>query len=103
MRSFDQELVSGNIFRSVWKLAWPVILLQLISGLHGFVDQVLVGRYVNDFAANAAIGVAWQLFLVMVVFIASLFHGMGVMVARYSGKQDGASVNLVTYQVFLAS
>lgn len=103
MPKFDEELVSGSIFRSVWKLAWPVILLQVMSGIHGFVDHVLVGRYVEDFAANAAIGVSWQLFLVMVVFIASLFHGMGVMVARYSGKKDRESVNLVTYQVFLTS
>ncbi len=103
MKQFDQELVSGSIFRSVWKLAWPVIALQLMSGIHGFVDHVLVGNFVQDPAANAAIGVSWQLFLVMVVFIASLFHGMGVLIARYSGKQDREAVNRVAYDTFLAS
>ncbi len=103
MRHFDQELVSGSILRSVWKLSWPVICLQLVSGIHGFVDHVLVGYFVQDFAANAAIGVAWQLFLVMVVFIASLFNGMGVLVARYAGRRDRVALSNIAYQVFLTS
>ena len=103
MRDFDPDIVSGSILRSVWKLAWPVIALQLVSGLHGFVDHVLVGHYVQDVAANAAIGIAWQLFLVMVVFIASLFHGMGVLIARYSGRRDRSAVNRIAYETFLAS
>ncbi len=101
MKEFDSELTSGSIFRSVWKLAWPVILLQLISGIHGFVAQSMVGRHVGP-EASAAIGVAWQLFLVMVVFISSLFQGLGVLVAQYTGKNDRATVNRVTYDVFLA-
>lgn len=87
----------------MWKLAWPVIMQQLISGVNGFVNHVLVGNYVQDYAANAAIGVSTQLFLVMVVFIASLFNGMGVLIARYSGRQDRAAVNRIAYEVLLAS
>lgn len=102
MKTFDRDLVTGSITRSVWKLTWPVILLQVISGVHGFVDQALVGHYVG-IEGNAGIGVAWQLFLVIVVFIASLFHGMGVLIARYSGKQDHDSVNRVAYHTFLMS
>jgi putative MATE family efflux protein len=105
MKSFDQELVSGSIIRSVWKLAWPMILLQLISGIHGFIDHVLVGNFVasESNAANAAIGVAWQYFLVMVVFVASLFHGMGVLIARYSGKKDRDTLSQIAYETFLTS
>ena len=102
MKTFDQQLVSGSVVRSVWKLSWPVILMQLISGIHGFVDQVLVGNMVN-YTANAAIGVAWQLFLVIVVFVSSLFHGMGIVIARYAGRQDGDAVNRVAYDTFLAA
>lgn len=105
MKHFDEELVSGNIFRSVWKLTWPVTLLNLVNGLHGFVDHALVGHFVasptNE--ANAAIGVAWQVFLVIVVFIASLFHGMNVLIARYAGRRDRANMSRVAYQAFLVS
>ena len=105
MRKFDDELVSGNIVWSVWKLAWPVTLLNLVNGLHGMVDHILVGHYIasESNAANAAIGVAWQVFLVIVVFIASLFHGMNVLISRYAGRQDRENMSRVAYEAFLSS
>ena len=105
MRKFDDELVSGNIVWSVWKLAWPVTLLNLVNGLHGMVDHILVGHYIasDNNAANAAIGVAWQVFLVIVVFIASLFHGMNVLISRYAGMQDRENMSRVAYDAFLLS
>ena len=105
MKPFDEELVSGSITRSVWKLAWPMVALNLVNGLHGLVDHILVGNFVvsEDKAANAAIGVAWQLFLVIVVLISSLYHGMSVLVARYAGKQDRETLSHVAYHTFLSS
>lgn len=105
MKTFDRELVSGSIYRSVWKLAWPLVLLNLVNGAHALVDHILVGHFVAspDNAANAAIGVAWQVFLVVVVFIASLFHGANVMIARYAGRQDRDTINRVFYQTFSCS
>jgi len=105
MKDFDHEIVSGSIFRSIWKLAWPVTLLNLVNGMPGFTHQILVGQFLHtpNNASNAAIGLAWQVFLVIVVFVASLFHGMNVMIARYSGKRDQESLSRVAYQSFLAS
>ena len=105
MKAFDEEIVSGSIFRSVWKLAWPVVLLNLVNGLHGFVDHVLIGHFVasDNNAANAAIGVSWQVFLVIVVFVASLFQGMNVLIARYAGKQDRENMSRVFHEAFLTS
>ena len=58
MKPFDEEIVSGSILRSVWKLAWPVTLLNLVNGMHGFVDNALVGHYLKspDNAANVVGG-----------------------------------------------
>jgi len=104
MKKFDEQLVSGSILRSVWKLAWPATLLNLVNGLHSFVDHVLVGHFVESEAnaANAAIGVAWQTFLIIVVFIASLFHGMNVLISRYAGKRDRENMSRVAYESFLS-
>ncbi|MCC6143203.1 MAG: MATE family efflux transporter [Candidatus Hydrogenedentes bacterium] len=103
MKPFDEELVKGNIFRSVWKLSWPVVLLNLVNGMHGHVDHILIGHYLPSptNAANAAIGVAWQVFLVVVVFMASLFQGMNVLVARHAGRQDRERLSKVVYACFL--
>lgn len=102
MKAFDSEIVSGSVLRSVWKLAWPVALTQVVSGVHGFVDQVLVGHYVGH-EGNAGVGVAWQLFLVILVFVSSLFHGMSIMIARYAGRRDAQAVSRVAYAVVIAA
>ncbi len=97
MKGFDREIVEGSIFRSVWKLAWPLVLLNLVNGMHALVDHILVGHFVpsEDNAANAAIGIAWQVFLVVVVFIASLFHGMNVLIAQSAGREDRENMGRV--------
>ena len=98
---FDRSLVEGPLGAAVWKLAWPTLLQNVVAGLQGIVDHVMVGHYVG-FTGNAAIGVAWQIFLVVVVFIASLSSGMTVLVARAAGAGESERVNRVVYQGLLA-
>ncbi|MBT8396878.1 MAG: MATE family efflux transporter, partial [Gemmatimonadetes bacterium] len=101
-RSFDRSIVDGPIRKAVWALAWPTMLQNLIGGLQGVVDHAMVGHYVG-YTGNAAIGVAWQIFLVVVVFISSLFAGMGVLVARFAGANDREKVNRTVYQAFMTA
>ncbi len=100
--SFDRTITEGPIPAAVWKIAWPTLLQNLFAGLQGVVDHVMVGHFVG-FEANAAIGVSWQIFIVVVVFISSLYSGMGVLVARFAGAGEADKVNRVIYQVFLTS
>ena len=86
-KKFDRSIVEGPIGAAVWKLAWPTVLQNVIGGLQGIIDHAMVGHYVG-FTGNAAIGVSFQIFLVVVVFLASLFSGMGVLVARFTGAGD---------------
>ncbi|MBS1240878.1 MAG: hypothetical protein H6R40_305 [Gemmatimonadetes bacterium] len=99
-RAFDRSIVEGPIASTVWKLAWPTMLQNILGGLQGLIDNVMVGNYVG-YTGNAAIGVSWQIFLVVMVFITSLFTGMGVLVARFAGANDRASADRAVYQAFL--
>lgn len=101
-KTFDRSIVEGPIPRAVWRLAWPTMLQNVIGGLQGIVDHAMVGHYVG-FTGNAAIGVSWQIFLVVMVFISSLFTGMGVLVARFTGANDPDKVNRTVYQAFMTS
>ncbi|MDH3271983.1 MAG: MATE family efflux transporter [Gemmatimonadota bacterium] len=101
-KTFDRSIVEGPINSAVWKLAWPTMLQNIIGGLQGLVDHAMVGNYVG-YVGNAAIGVSWQIFLVVVVFISSLFTGMGVLVARFAGRDEPDKVNRTVYQAFLTS
>ena len=101
-RTFDRSIVEGSISRAVWKLAWPTVLTNVIGGLQGVVDHAMVGHFVG-FTANAAIGVSWQIFLVVMVFVSSLFTGMGVLVSRFAGAGDREKADRAVYQAFLTS
>ena len=101
-KAFDRSIVEGPIRGAVWKLAWPTMLQNIIGGMQGIVDHVMVGNYVG-YTGNAAIGVSWQIFLVVIVFISSLFTGMGVLVARFTGADEPDKVNRTVYQAFLTA
>src|SRR3989440_10318873 len=99
---YDRSIVEGPLRPAVWKIAWPTMLTNAIGGLQGIVDHVLVGNLVG-YQANAAIGVSWQIFLVVIVFISSLFTGMSVLVARFTGAGEPDKVDRVVYQAFLTA
>ena len=99
---YDRSIVEGPLARAVWKIAWPTMLTNIIGGLQGIVDHVLVGHLVG-YTGNAAIGVAWQMILIVIVFITSLFTGMSVLVARFAGAGDEDKVNRTVYQAFLTA
>ena len=78
------------------------MLQNVIAGLQGLIDHVLVGNLLG-YTANAAIGVSWQIFLVVIVFMASLFTGQAVLVARYVGAGDAERVNRTVQQALLTA
>lgn len=99
---FDRSLVEGPISPAVWKLAWPTMLQNLVAGMQGVVDHALVGHLIG-YTANAAIGVSWQIFLVVIVFMASLFTGQAVLVARFAGAGNVAKVNQTVQQALITA
>jgi len=101
-KRYDRSIVEGPLTAAVWKLAWPTILANLIGGMQGVIDHALVGNFVG-FTGNAAVGVSWQIFLVVIVFISSLFTGMSVLVARFAGAGDHEKVDRTVYQAFLTA
>ena len=101
-KRYDRSIVEGPLRAAVWKIAWPTMLTNVIGGLQGMVDHALVGNLVGS-KANAAIGASWQIFLIVIVFISSLFTGMSVLVARAAGAGDEEKVNRTVYQAFLTA
>src|SRR5688572_33472420 len=78
------------------------MLQNVIAGLQGIIDHAMVGHFVG-YTANAAIGVSWQIVLVVIVFISSIFTGMSVLVARFAGEENEEKVNRTVYQAFLTA
>jgi putative MATE family efflux protein len=101
-RKYDRSIIEGPLLPAVWKLAWPTMLTNVVGGLQGMVDQALVGNLIG-YKANAAIGVSSQIFLIVVIFIASLFSGMSVLVSRFAGQGDHDKVDRTVYQAFITA
>ena len=99
---FDRSIIEGPIRPAVWRLAWPTMLQNLIAGLQGIIDHAMVGHFVG-YTGNAAIGVSWQIIIVVIVFVTSVFTGMAVLVARFAGANEPDKVNRVVYQAFLTA
>jgi putative MATE family efflux protein len=101
-RKYDRSIIEGPLGPAVWKLAWPTMITNIIGGLQGIIDHIMVGHLVG-FTGNAAIGVSYQILIVVIVFITSLFTGMSVLVSRFAGAGDEAKVNRTVYQAFLTA
>ena len=99
---YDRSIIEGSLPKAVWKLAAPSIITNFFGGIQGLVDHIVVGNIVG-FKGNAAIGVSWQIFLVVVVFVSSIFIGMGIMVARFVGAGEPDKVNRTVYQAFITA
>jgi putative MATE family efflux protein len=101
-QKFDRSIVEGPIGPAVWRLAWPTMLQNVIAGLQGIIDHAMVGHFVG-YTGNAAIGVSWQIILVVIVFMSSMFTGMAVLVARFAGANEPDKVNRCVYQAFITA
>ena len=101
-RRYDRSIVDGALAPAVWRIAWPTMLTNIIGGLQGIIDHAMVGNLVG-YTGNAAIGVSWQIFIIVIVFISSLFTGMSVLVSRFVGAGDSDKADRTVYQAFLTA
>lgn len=101
-RRYDRSIVEGPLRTAVWRLAWPTMLTNIIGGMQGIVDHAMVGHFVG-YTANAGIGIALQIFIVVIVFSMSLFTGMSILVARFVGANDEQMADRTVYQAFLTA
>ncbi len=99
---YDRSIIEGPLGPAVWKIAWPTMLTNIFGGLQGIIDHILVGHLVG-FNGNAAIGAAFQIFIVVISFIMSIFAGMSVLVARFAGAGETDKVDRTVYQSFLTA
>ncbi len=101
-RRYDRSIVEGPLRAAVWKLAWPTMLANIVGGLQGMVDHVMVGHFVG-YTGNAGIGVALQVFIVIIAFMMSVFTGMSILVARFAGAGDEHMADRTVYQGLLVA
>jgi putative MATE family efflux protein len=93
------DLTQGRLSRSIWHLAWPVILSRLLFMAPGLYDAIWLGRLGPE--AQAAAGLATSVRITMVSVLMALSGGGGAVVARYVGAKDWRNANLAALQVVM--
>jgi putative MATE family efflux protein len=82
----DVSIEAADTYREIWRLAWPVVLAQLMVNLVSLIDVVMLGQ-ISPYAL-AAVGFATQFFfLVQSVLLATSFACIALM-ARAIGAGD---------------
>jgi putative MATE family efflux protein len=86
-------LCDAKFFRAMLAIALPVAFQQLISASMNMVDVLMVGQLGET--SIAALGLANQVFFLLILFLFGVTSGMAIFTAQYWGKGDVESIRLV--------
>jgi MATE family, multidrug efflux pump len=91
-----QQQRRAELLRTIWSLAWPVIISFLLQSLVGLIDVLMVGRL--GAAAVAAVGVGAQILSAVSVAMTAVGTGTLALVARHVGARQRAEAEDVLCQ-----
>jgi putative MATE family efflux protein len=82
-----------DFFRAMLALAVPVAFQQLITAGLNMIDVLMVGQLGE--ASVAALGLANQIFFLLILFLFGVTSGMSIFTAQYWGKGDTENIRKV--------
>ncbi len=82
--------------KSLMKLAYPILIAQLIQNLMGFSDTVMAGRV--SATDMAAVAVASSIWLPLILTVYGLIMALASIVSQYAGAKKFSEVAKATYQ-----
>jgi putative MATE family efflux protein len=95
-QSRAQNLTEGGLARPLFRLAWPIVVIQLLQVTYNIADTVYLGWY--DPTSVAAISLAFPL-LFLIISVAGGFTTAGsILVAQYTGAEGERSAGRVAGQ-----
>ena len=91
---FYQQFIEQT--RKLLKLAYPILIAQLIQNLMGFADTVMAGRV--SATDMAAVAVASSVWLPIILTISGILMALAPIVSQYAGAKAFNKVANATYQ-----
>ncbi|MBT3320425.1 MAG: MATE family efflux transporter [Clostridia bacterium] len=92
--SFGKKIdaTSGNLTKILWKMAWPLIIINLIQVLYNFADTFWVGQLEDSANAIAAVSTSFSIIFVMVSLAIGLNIATATLVSMYFGAKDNKNL-----------
>lgn len=97
----DELIVSGNLWRAIWNLSWPLYLNMMIIAV-ATMSELWVGGRLGS-AAQAAIGLGGQIWFFMIILVVALSAGTNALVARFWGANDMENAVMAARQSLMFS
>jgi len=95
-QSNRENLTGGGLARPLFRLAWPIVVIQLLQVTYNIADTIYLGWY--DPTSVAAISLAFPL-LFLIISVAGGFTTAGsILVAQYTGAEGERSAGRVAGQ-----
>jgi len=99
--AFDRDLTKGSIIGNLWHLAWPMIIIDILTMLGPIVDMIWVGRLGST--SVAGVGVAGMVVMMVGSAMMGLSMGVRAMIARAVGANDFDAANHIARQALAIS
>ena len=83
----DVDMTEGNIFNHILMFALPLLIGNLFQQFYNTVDTWVIGNYVENEAAYAAVGSVGPIINMLIGFFAGFASGAGVVISQNYGAK----------------
>lgn len=83
---FDDTLVTGNLWRACWVMAWPLLIATIANSLVGICDLYVAGFLGTP--SQAAVGISEHIAFFAMLLIMGVSMGTTAIVSRYWGEKN---------------
>jgi MATE family multidrug resistance protein len=80
------DLTTGSLWRNIWQLSWPMLLIMIFNFLVGFVDVYVAGFISPE--VQAAVGYVSLLYFFVIIIANAISIGTVALVSRAIGGGD---------------
>ncbi|OYR87548.1 MATE family efflux transporter, partial [Halorubrum distributum] len=92
----DESITEGSLLRPLFRLAWPIVVIQLLQVTYNIVDTLYLGRLSAE--AVGAISLAFPLIFLLIAVAGGFTTAGAILVAQYTGADGEGSAGLVAGQ-----
>ena len=82
------DATSGNLTKNLWKMSWPLIIINLVQVIYNLTDTFWVGLLEDSANAIAAVSMSFSIVFVVVSLAIGLNVATAALVSMYYGAKD---------------
>ena len=98
-KNYDEDIIKGPISKTLFKLAWPIMLGNTMQVVYNLTDTFWVGKLGAE--AVAAISIGFPLVFLLISFGGGITVAGTTLVAQYTGAGEQDNANNVAGQILV--